>query len=163
VVGYSLGGERWDGEEEGEEEGEIEEESVRAWVYIDFYRWNPQQNVSVSIPVGESAGDSVTSLYGDLGLNPSVIQSVKSSEKNTRHHTVATFQKNYIIHQGYGRYIPTNLLCQYIPIVSPTSIVCRYIPIELEMELFSSVKITDEKISLVITLLFADFLVVDGV
>jgi hypothetical protein len=28
VVGYSLGGERWDGEEKGEEEGEIEEESV---------------------------------------------------------------------------------------------------------------------------------------
>jgi len=28
VVGCSLGGERWDGEEEGEEEGEIEEESV---------------------------------------------------------------------------------------------------------------------------------------
>jgi len=45
VVGYSLGGERWD----GEEEGEIEEESVRAWVFIDFYRWNPQQNVFVSI------------------------------------------------------------------------------------------------------------------
>ena len=45
VVGCSLGGERWD----GEEEGEIEEESVRAWVFIDFYRWNPQQNVFVSI------------------------------------------------------------------------------------------------------------------
>jgi len=28
VVGYSLGGERWDGKEEGEEEGETEEESV---------------------------------------------------------------------------------------------------------------------------------------
>jgi hypothetical protein len=28
VVGCSLRGERWDGEEEGEEEGEIEEESV---------------------------------------------------------------------------------------------------------------------------------------
>jgi hypothetical protein len=163
VVGYSLGGERWDGKEEGEEEGEIEEESDRARVYIDFYRWNPQQNVSVSIPVGESTGDSATSLYGDLGLNPSIIPLVKSSEKNPRHHTVTTFQKNYIIHRGYSRYIPMNLLCQYILTVSPTGIVCRYIPIELEMELFSSVKITDEKISLVIPLLFADFLVVDGV
>jgi len=28
VVGCSLGGERWDAEEEGEEEGETEEESV---------------------------------------------------------------------------------------------------------------------------------------
>jgi hypothetical protein len=28
VVGCSLGGERWDGEEEGEEEGETEEERV---------------------------------------------------------------------------------------------------------------------------------------
>jgi len=37
VVGCSLGGERWDGEEKREEEGEIEEESVKAQVYIDFY------------------------------------------------------------------------------------------------------------------------------
>jgi hypothetical protein len=29
VVGCSLGGERWDGEEKGEEEGEIEEERKR--------------------------------------------------------------------------------------------------------------------------------------
>jgi len=28
VVGCSLGGERWDGEEKGKEEGETEEESV---------------------------------------------------------------------------------------------------------------------------------------
>ena len=34
VVGCSLGGERWDEEEEGEEEGEIEEESVgRVCIY----------------------------------------------------------------------------------------------------------------------------------
>jgi len=63
------------------------------WVYIGFYRWNHLRNVSVDIPVGESAGDCATSLYGDPDLNPSVIPSVKSSEKNPRHHTVATFQK----------------------------------------------------------------------
>jgi hypothetical protein len=34
VVGCSLGGERWDGEEEGEEEGETEAESVnRVGIY----------------------------------------------------------------------------------------------------------------------------------
>ena len=97
------------------------------WVYIGFYRWNHLRNVSVGIPVGESAGDCATSLYGDPGLNPSVIPSVKSSEKNPRHHTVATFQKNYIICRRYGRYIPT---------VSLTEIVCRYIPTELPMKKF---------------------------
>ena len=34
VVGCSLGGESWDGEEEGEEEGEIEEERVGR---VDIY------------------------------------------------------------------------------------------------------------------------------
>ena len=121
------------------------------WVYIGFYRWNHLRNVSVGIPVGESAGDCATSLYGDPDLNPSVIPSVNSSEKNPRHHTVATFQKNYIICRRYGRYIPT---------VSLSEIVCRYIPTELETKLFPSVKITDEKISSVISLVFADFLVV---
>ena len=38
-----------------------------------------------------------TSLYGVPGFNPLVILLVKSSEKNPHHHTVATFQKNYII------------------------------------------------------------------
>jgi hypothetical protein len=40
VVGYSFGGERWDGKEEGEEEGETEEEVSAKWVYNGFYRWN---------------------------------------------------------------------------------------------------------------------------
>ena len=71
-------------------------------VYIDFYRWNHRRTRSVGIPVGESTGDRATSLYGDPGLNPSVIPSVKSSEKNPRHHTVAAFQKNYIIRRWYG-------------------------------------------------------------
>ena len=130
VVGYSLEGESWD----GEEEGEIEEERV-----------------------GDSAGDCATSLYGDPSLNPSVIPSVKSSKTNPRHHTVATLQKNYIIRRRYGLYIPTEYVRRYILTVSPTGTVCRYIPTEVEMELFPSVKITDEKIPLV----FADFLVVN--
>jgi hypothetical protein len=63
------------------------------WVYIGFYRWNHRRTGFVGIPVGDSAGECATSLYGDPCLNPSVIPSVKSSEKNPCHHTVATFQK----------------------------------------------------------------------
>jgi hypothetical protein len=100
------------------------------WVYNGFYWWTHRRNVSV--------GESATSLYDYLGLNPPVIPSVKSSYKNPRHRTVATFQTNCIGHQRYGRYIPT----------------------ELEMELFPSVKITDEKIPSVIPLVFAGFMVV---
>jgi len=42
------------------------------WVYNGFYRWNHRQTFSIDILVGDSAGESVTSLYGDPGLNPSV-------------------------------------------------------------------------------------------
>jgi hypothetical protein len=91
VVGCSLGGERWDGKEK---EGEIEEESVgRGGVYNGFYRWNHRRIHSVGDSIGDSVGDSAMSLYSCLSLNPSVIPSVKSSEK--------------IVHQRYGRYIPT--------------------------------------------------------
>jgi len=126
------------------------------WVYIGFYQWNHQRKLSICIPVGDSASDCATSLYGDPGLNPSVIPLVKSPEKNTRHHTVATFQKNYLIRRRYCRYIPTDVFRRYIPTVSPTGIICRYISTELKTELFPSIRITDEKIPLV----FADFLVV---
>ena len=51
------------------------------WVYIGFYRRNHRRTRSVDIPVGDSTGGSVTSLYGYLDLNPLVIPSVKSSEK----------------------------------------------------------------------------------
>ena len=49
-------------------------------VYNGFYRWNHRRNVSV----GDSIGDSAMSLYDYLSLNPSVIPSVKSSEKIVR-------------------------------------------------------------------------------
>ena len=109
------------------------------WVYTSFYRWNHRRTHSISIPVGDSAGESVTSLYNYPGLNPSVIPSVKSSEKNSRHHIIATFQKNCIVRRQYGRYIPT----------------------DFETELCSSVKISDEKIPSIIPLVFSDFLVVN--
>jgi len=47
------------------------------WWYINCYRWTP----SVGDFVGHSNGELVTSLYGDPGLNPSVISSIKSSAK----------------------------------------------------------------------------------
>ena len=86
------------------------------------------------IPVNKSDGDCATLLDGDPGLNLLVISSVKSSEKNPRHLTIATFLKNDIIHRRYGLYMPT----------------------EIEIKLFPLVKITDKKIPSV----FADFLVV---
>jgi hypothetical protein len=40
------------------------------WGYISFYRWNHRQTHFVGITVGNSNGEWVTSVYGDLGLNP---------------------------------------------------------------------------------------------
>jgi hypothetical protein len=78
------------------------------------------------------------SLYGYLSLNPSVISSIKSSEKTPCHHAVASFQTKCIVRRRSGRYIPT----------------------DFEMELFLVVIITDGKIPLVIPLVFTGFLVV---
>ena len=91
----------WEGRGEmGKKKGRKKEKQRKRvsveWVYKGFYRWNHQRNMSVGDSIGNSAGESATSLYGYLGLNPSVISSVKSSEKNPRHHTVATFQTNCI-------------------------------------------------------------------
>jgi hypothetical protein len=124
----------------------------RGCVYNGFYRWNHQRIHSV--------GESATSLYNYLSFNPLVIPLVKSSEKTPRHHTVASFQTNFIGHRRYGRYIPTEYLHRYIPTVSPTDLFCRYIPTYFETELFSSTIITDEKITSVIPLVFASFLIV---
>jgi hypothetical protein len=130
------------------------------WVYNGFDRWNHRRTHSVGIPVSDSTSESVTSLYGYPGLNPSVILSVKSAENNPRHHIVATFQKNCIVCRWYSRYIPMEVFCRYIPIVSLTDVLCRYIPTDFERELCPSVKISDEKISQVIPLVFSNFLVV---
>jgi len=139
VVGCSLEGKRWD---EKEEEGETEKESVgRGGVYNGFYRWNHRRIHFI--------GDSVMSLYGYLSLNPSVIPSVKSSEKTPRHHAVASFQTKCIVRRRYGRYIPTNIFCRYILTVSLTELVHRYIPTDFETEFLS-----------VIPLVFSGFLVV---
>jgi len=109
---------------------------------------------------GDSVGDSATSLYGYISLNPSVIPSVKSSEKTPRHHTVASFQTKFIGRRRSRQYMPTEIFLRYIPTVSPTDLCRRYIPIDFETELFPLVIITDEKNPSVIPLVFAGFLVV---
>jgi len=50
--------------------------------YNGFFRWNHRRIHFV----GDSVGDSATSLYGYLSLNPSVIPSVKSSDVTTTLH-----------------------------------------------------------------------------
>ena len=52
--------------------------SADGLVYNGFFRWNHRRN--------ESVGDSATSLYGYLSLNPSVIPSVKVSNVTTPLH-----------------------------------------------------------------------------
>jgi hypothetical protein len=56
--------------------------SADTWAYNGFFRWNHRRKYSV----GDSVGDSATSLYGYLGLNPSVIPSVKSPDVTTPLH-----------------------------------------------------------------------------
>jgi len=56
--------------------------SVDEWVYNGFFRWNHRRIPSI----GDSIGDSATSLYDYLSLNPSVILSVKSSDITTPLH-----------------------------------------------------------------------------
>jgi len=99
VVGCSLGGERWDGEEEGEEEGETEEErkrECRQRQYILDLPMKSPTECSVDNTVGDSAGVSDTSLFGCPGLNPSVFSSVNSSEKNPCHPAIAIFKKKFL-------------------------------------------------------------------
>jgi hypothetical protein len=153
VFGYSLEGESWD----GEEDGEIEEESIgRVGIYWRLSMESPTERFRrytrrwvCHVTVWRSWFESLGHFVGKIVL------------KKPRHHTVTTFQKNYIICRRYGRYLSTNVFCRYIPSVSPMKIICLYIPTEVEMKLFSSVIFTDEKIPLVIPLVFADFLVVD--
>ena len=116
--------------------------------YNGFFRRNHRRNTSVGYSVGDVVGDSATSLYGHLSLNPSVISVGKIA---WRHHVVAYFQTSCITRRRNRRYIPTG---------SPTELFRRYIPTDFEMELFPSVYITDGKIPSVIPLLFSGFLVV---
>jgi len=110
VVGCSLGGEMWDGEEKEEEEGETEEERKRVSaesVCTGFYRRKP----SIGDTIGDSTGGSNTSLNGYPGLNPSVFPSVNSSKKI---HVITPLQLS-------KRFLAR----RYIPTISPTECICR--------------------------------------
>ena len=109
--------------------------SVDWWAYNGFFRRNHRRITFVGDSVDDSIGESVTSLYGYVSLNPSVILSVKSFDVTTPLH------------------FPDKLY-------TPSGLCRRYIPTDFETELFSSVIITDGKIMLVIPLVFSDFLVV---
>ena len=130
------------------------------WVYNGFFRWNHHHRHinSVGDSIDDSVGDSATSLYDYLSLNPSVIPSVKSSEKTARHHAVASFHTNCILRRRNGRYIPTEIFHRYIPTISPTELGRWYIPTYFETELFPSVIINDGKISSIILSVFSGFL-----
>ena len=53
------------------------------WWYIHFYQWIHQRTTSVVDSLSNSDGELVTSLYGDLNLNFSVIPSIKSPAKTS--------------------------------------------------------------------------------
>ena len=61
-------------------------ECRQMWAYNGFFRWNHRRITSVGDSISDSFGDSATSLYGYLSLNPSVISSVKSSDVTTSLH-----------------------------------------------------------------------------
>jgi len=139
----------------------VSTEGVYIMVFTDgIHRRIHSVGDSIGDSVGDSIGDSAMSLYGYLSLNPSVIPSVKSSEKTPRHHVVAPFQTTCIVRRRYGRYIPTDIFHLYIPTVSPTELVHRYIPTDFEMEFSPSVITTNEIFPSVIPLVFSGFLVV---
>jgi hypothetical protein len=111
----------------------------RRWFHRWFRRW--QCHVTVHLSQFESLDHSISKIVW-------------------RHHVVVYFQKTCIPRRRNGQYIPTKIFYRYIPIVSPTDLGRRYIPTDFETELFSSGIITDEKIPLVIPLVFSGFLVV---
>ena len=82
--------------------------SADGWVYNGFFRWNHWRIYSVGDSIGASVGESVTSLYGYLNLNPSIIPSVKSSDVTKSLHisrqivypvgeTVGIYRRKYFI------------------------------------------------------------------
>ena len=84
------------------------------WVYTSFYRWNHRRTHSIGIPVGDSAGESDTSLNDYPGLNPLVFPSVNSSEKI---HVITPLQlskKGFsVVGDTVGIYRWNNYVCIY--------------------------------------------------
>ena len=102
--------------------------SVDRWVNNGFFRWNHRRITSI----GDSVGDSATSLYGYLSLNPSIIPSVKSSDVTTPLHisrqtlypvgeTVGIYRRVYSV-GIYRQILRRNYFHRYI---LPTEKFCR--------------------------------------
>jgi hypothetical protein len=148
VFGCSLGGELQFGRGEVGWERRRRRNRGRECRQMGAYNGFSRQNHRRIYSVGDSVGDSATSLYGYLSLNPSVMSVGKIA---WRHHAFSYFQINCIPRRRHRRYIPTEL---------PTEKFRRYIPTDFETELLSSVYITDGTIPSVIPLVFSGFLVV---
>jgi len=82
--------------------------SADRWAYNGFFRWNHRRITSIDDSIGDSVGESATSLYDYLSLNPSVIPLVKSPDVTTPLHiskqtvypvgeTVGIYQQKYSI------------------------------------------------------------------
>jgi hypothetical protein len=67
------------------------------WWYIHFCRWNHRRTTSIRDFIGNFDGELVTSLYGDPGLNPSVIPSVKSPAKTSMSTNCLFFYSKYSV------------------------------------------------------------------
>jgi hypothetical protein len=70
--------------------------------------------------IDNSTGEEDTSLYGDLGLNPFVIQSVKLPAKSSTSSHCFFFSKFYIFCLEFRWYIPTGLPIDLHPLVNIT-------------------------------------------
>jgi hypothetical protein len=138
VFGCSLGGELqfergevgWERRRKRRNRGR---ECRQMGAYNVFFRPNHRRNTSVGASFGDSVGDSATSLYGYLSLNPPVIFVGKIA---WRHHAVAYFQTSCIPRWRNCRYIPMEYFRRYIPTVLPMDLFCRYILIDFETKLF---------------------------
>jgi len=86
-------------------------------VYNGFFRRNHRWTYSVGDSVDDVVGESTTSLYGYLSLNPSVMSVGKIV---WRHHAVVYFQTNCILRRQNRRYIPMDIFRRYIPTEVPT-------------------------------------------
>ena len=96
---FGRGGAVWEGRG-GMGKKKKEKQWKRVSAYNGFFRWNHRRITSV----GDSVGESVTSLYDYLSLNPSVIPSVKSSDVTTPLHI--SRQTVYPVGETVGIYRP---------------------------------------------------------
>jgi len=111
-----------------------------------FFWWNHQRIPSVDDSISDSIGDSATSLYGYLSLNPSVIPSIKSSNVTTS------------LHISRQNIYPSAKWLVYTDKIFPSVYTNRFA--DGSMSSVYSDRYWDGKISSIISLIFSDFLVV---